>query len=125
MFPEFLKSPEKRSYQRHLLNLPLEYYWADIKIGRPGFTLNISEEGLAVDLPEKLEVGQGVKLRLLHRTEGSVEIFAKVVWINPPAREGEMHQYGMSVAELSLLNRAKWEMLLVNASLHLASIKVW
>ncbi len=82
MFSEFLKSPEKRSYQRRLLNLPVKYHLPGIEIGRPGFTLNISEEGLGVDLLEKLRVG----VRLLHPTEGSVENFTRVVWISPPTR---------------------------------------
>jgi len=115
MSREFLKSLDKRRHRRRLLNLPIEYSSADKNIGRGGSTLNVSEEGLSVDLPENLEVGQSVKLRLVHPTEGSVEIFARVVWINPPARKGEMHRSGMSVTELSLLNRAKWEMLLANA----------
>jgi hypothetical protein len=112
------ESTDKRRHRRHLLKLPIEYFYplADIKIGCPGFTLNVSEEGLSVDLFDKLDVGQNLKLRLLHATQGSIEIMVKIVWINPPPRKGETYRSGMSITELSTENRCKWQMLLANAN---------
>ncbi len=85
---------DKRQNHRHSLNLPVEYYLADLKAGNPGFTFNVSEEGLAVDLPEKLEVGQNLKLRILHASYGLIEIFAKVVWTNPHLRKANRVDLG-------------------------------
>lgn len=111
MSREFLKSPDKRRHRRRLLNLPIEYFSTNKNIGRGGFTLNVSEEGLSVDLPEKLEVGQNLELTL-HAAHGSIEMVAKVIWVRPPAGKGETHRSGMSIAKLSLVNKWKWGMLL-------------
>jgi uncharacterized CHY-type Zn-finger protein len=111
------ESADKRHHRRHLLKLPVEYSHplAGIKIGCPGFTLNVSEEGLSLDLFDKLEVGQNLKLRLLHATQGSIEIMANIVWISPPPRKGETYRSGMSITKLSGDNQRKWQMLLGDA----------
>jgi hypothetical protein len=111
MSREFLKSLDKRRHRRRLLNLPIEYSSADKNIGGGGFTLNVSEEGLSVDLPEKLEVGQNLEV-ILHGAHGSIEMVAKVIWMSTPARKGETHRSGMIITQLSLVNRWKWRMLL-------------
>jgi hypothetical protein len=109
------ESADKRHHRRRLLNLPIEYSSADKNIGRGGFTLNVSEEGLSVDLPEKLEVGRNLELTL-HGAHGSIKMVAKVIWTSPPARRGETHRSGMSITKLSLVNRLKWRMLLAYAN---------
>ena len=107
---------DTRRHRRHLLVLPIEYYLAEMQIGRPGFTVNASQEGLAIDLPEKLKVGENLKLRLLCTALGSIEIMGKIIWIKPPARSGEMHQYGISIVKISPENKNKLETLLVCSS---------
>jgi len=114
MSREFLKSLDQRRYRRRSLNLPVEYSSADKNIGRGGFTLNVSEEGLSLDIPEKLEVGQNLEL-ILHGAHGSIEMVARVIWIRPPAGKGETHRSGMSITKLSLVNAWKWRMLLAYA----------
>ena len=57
-----------------------------------GLALNISEEGLRVDLDEKFDLGQ--KVRLTIEVQGSIEILARVVWVQPAAREGEPYRTG-------------------------------
>jgi len=114
MSREFLKSLDQRRHRRRLLNLPVEYSSADKNIGRGGFTLNVSEEGLSLDIPEKLEVGQNLEL-ILHGAHGSIEMVARVIWIRPPAGKGETHRSGMSITKLSLVNAWKWRMLLAYA----------
>jgi Tfp pilus assembly protein PilZ len=101
---------------RHLLDLPIEYYLGDMKVGRPGFTVNASKEGLAVDLPEKLKVGENLKLKLLCSAQGSIEIIGKIVWMKPPARIGETHRYGVRIVQLSSENKNKLEILLSGSS---------
>ena len=114
MSREFLKSLDKRRHRRWLLNLPIEYSSADKNIGRGGFTLNVSEKGLSVDIPEKLEVGQNFEL-ILYGAHGSIEMGVKVIWIRPPAGKGETHCSGMRITKLSSVNRCKWGMLLAYA----------
>jgi hypothetical protein len=114
MSREFLNSLDKRRHGRRLLNLPIEYSSADKNIGRGGFTLNVSEKGLSVDIPEKLEVGQNFEL-ILYGAHGSIEMGVKVIWIRPPAGKGETHRSGMSITKLSSINACKWRMLLAYA----------
>jgi hypothetical protein len=112
MLFNLLKSFDKRQYPRHFLNLPIQCYLPDKAVGRSGSTVNISEEGLAVELPEKLEVGQILQLSVYDKDEGIIGIFAEVVWVNLPGRKGQMHRCGMSISKLSIFNRCKWKILL-------------
>jgi hypothetical protein len=116
MLFNFLKSFDKRQYPRRFLNLPIQYYLPDKMVGHSGSTVNISEEGLAVELPEKLEVGQTLQLSVYDNDEGIIGIFAKVVWVNLPGRKGELHRCGMSISKLSIFNRCKWKILLAYAN---------
>ena len=116
MLFNFLKFLDKRQYPRRFVNLPIQYHLPDKAVGGSGSTLNISEGGLAVELPDKLEVGQILQLNVYDKGEGIIEIFARVVWINLPGRKGEMHRCGMSVSRLSIFNRCKWEILLAYAN---------
>jgi PilZ domain len=91
---------EKRRHPRHSLHLP-----ADCSVPGPGFrhhhsglALNISEEGLRVDLDEKFDLGQ--KVRLTIEVQGSIEILARVVWVQPAAREGEPYRTGFRITAL-------------------------
>ncbi|MBU1207507.1 MAG: PilZ domain-containing protein [Proteobacteria bacterium] len=55
---------EERQHPRFLLNLPIEYYRVSSDINQSGYTVNASEGGLMVNLPEKLEVGQLLRIRI-------------------------------------------------------------
>jgi hypothetical protein len=114
MSRETVKPPDQRRHRRWLLNLPVEYSSADKNIGCGGFTLNVSEGGLSLDIPEKLEVGQNLEL-ILYGAHGSIEMVAEVIWIRPPAGKGETHRSGMSITKLSFVNAWKWRMLLAYA----------
>jgi hypothetical protein len=103
---------DKRRHQRHSFNLPMEYHRADSKTGHPAFTLNISEKGLLIDLPDELEVGQNLKLRIPQAAYDPIEIFAQVVWTNPPSRKGGGYRSGMRISRLSAENRDKLRILL-------------
>jgi len=116
MLFNFLKSFDKRQYPRRFLNLPIQCYLPDKTAERSGSTVNISEEGLAVELSEKLEVGHIFQLSVYDKDEGFIEILAKVVWVNLPGKRGEMHRCGLSISKLSIFNRCKWKILLPYAN---------
>ena len=80
MLFNFLKFLDKRQYPRRFVNLPIQYHLPDKAVGGSGSTLNISEGGLAVELPDKLEVGQILRLNVYDKGEGIIGIFARVVW---------------------------------------------
>jgi len=85
-----------------------------MEVGRIGFTLNISEEGLAVELPEKLKVGDILKLKILQKAQGFIEIIGRIVRIRPPARSGEVYQSVVRFVNLSPENKNKLGSLLVH-----------
>lgn len=76
---------EGREHWRYPLNLPVEYSLAQSSIGGAGHALNASEGGLVVYLPEPLEVGQMLKLKLFFSSGpgmNAVEAISRVVWTN-------------------------------------------
>ncbi len=74
---------EERQHPRFLLNLPIEYYRVNSDVNQAGYTVNASESGLMLNLPEKLEVGQLLKIKLFFSFGpdiNSIEILCQVVW---------------------------------------------
>lgn len=74
---------EKRGHPRFSVDLPIEYKQVNSVIGHAGHTINGSEEGLLVYLPEKIEIGRHLWLRLFF-VSGSglntIEMLTEVVW---------------------------------------------
>lgn len=82
---------ERRKYPRFNIDLPIEYYRIDSPIGNAGRARNISEGGLLIYFPERLEIGQHLKLKLFF-TSGSdlhsMEVLGEVVWVDIHLGEG-------------------------------------
>ena len=55
---------ERRRHPRFTVDLPIEYYQFDSSIHYPGRLMDASEGGLLVYLPERVEVGQHLKMKL-------------------------------------------------------------
>jgi len=74
---------ERRKYPRFTVNLPIEYHRLDSSTRYTGQVLNASEGGLLLYLPEQMEMGQDLKIKLFF-TSGvelnTVELLAQVVW---------------------------------------------
>jgi len=74
---------ERRKYPRFTVNLPIEYHRLDSSTRYTGRVLNASEGGLLLYLPEQMEMGQDLKIKLFF-TSGvelnTVELLAQVVW---------------------------------------------
>jgi len=74
---------ERRKYPRFTVNLPTEYHRLDSSTRYTGRVLNASEGGLLLYLPEQMEMGQDLKIKLFF-TSGvelnTVELLAQVVW---------------------------------------------
>ncbi len=104
---------EMRKRPRHFLNLPIEYYRIGSKRGNPGCAVDASEAGLSVYLPEKLETGQNLKLRLFSTSPPEldpVEIIAKIVWIDIPSKTG--YRSGVKIVNISPEDKNKLEKIL-------------
>jgi len=76
---------EKRKHPRFNIDLPIEYYQVDSTTHHNGRAINASEGGLLLYLPEQMEIGQYLTLKLFF-TSGSelntTEMLVKVVWMD-------------------------------------------
>ena len=74
---------EKRGHPRFTVDLPIEYYQINSSSSHAGRVINASEGGLLVYLPEKMEIGQHLRLKLFF-VSGSelntIEMSTEVVW---------------------------------------------
>jgi c-di-GMP-binding flagellar brake protein YcgR len=94
---------EERKHPRFLLNLPIEYARVDSDARQTGYTFNTSEGGLMVNLPENLEAGQLLKIRVFFSWGmdiSSIEILCQIVWTDhAPGDEG--YRSGVKFLEFS------------------------
>src|SRR5512137_1929092 len=95
---------ERRKYPRFKINLPLDYYRVDAPISQTGRTENASEGGLEIYFPEKMQIGERLKLRLFFSSSRedlrAVEVLAEVVWIDILAGDGE-YRSGVKFVDIS------------------------
>jgi hypothetical protein len=74
---------EKRKYPRFTIDLPIEYDPADIPGNHPGRAVNASEGGLLIVLPERVEVGRHLKLKLFFASDAgftTIQTLVQVAW---------------------------------------------
>ena len=98
---------ERRKYPRFSIDLPIEYYQIDSPAGHSGRTANISEGGLLIYLPEKVEIGQHLKLRLFLASLSefhSIEVLAEVVWMGTGMKEGLGYPRAVKFTDISSEN---------------------
>jgi hypothetical protein len=90
---------EKRKHPRLFLELPLDYSRKSKKIDFGGMVQNASEGGILVYLPEKIEVGELLKVEIYFAKGlelNTVQGVAKIVWADLAARETwREHRYGL------------------------------
>jgi c-di-GMP-binding flagellar brake protein YcgR len=82
---------ERRKYPRFSVDLPVEYYRVDSTAGITGRALNIGEGGLLIYFPEKVEVGQRLRVRLFFSVGSAlntIEVLAEVAWVDIQIDEG-------------------------------------
>ena len=76
---------ERRKHPRFNIDLPVEYYQIDSTTHHNGQAINASAGGLLLYLPEQMEIGQYLTLKLFF-TSGSelktTEMLVKVVWVD-------------------------------------------
>ena len=96
---------ERRKNARFPIRLAIEYSRANSPINQTGQTVDASEGGLQILLPEPMEIGQTLNMKLFFSsgsTLNSVEVLAEVVWINTQLGEGEkLFQTGVRFINIS------------------------
>ena len=95
---------EKRKHPRFSVDLPVEYSRAD-QLSEQGYAINASEGGLLLHLPEQMEMGNRLRLKLFF-TVGSelntIETVVEVVWVDMPLRKDRGdYRTGVSFVEIS------------------------
>ncbi len=103
--------PEGRKHPRALLHLPVEYYATNPKTPRLGHTSDLSPDGVLLNIPERLDVGQSIKLAIfvyLGKTVETIEVHSQVVWVASSEKEGSF-QSGVKFTDLSADDRNKLE----------------
>jgi len=76
---------ERRRHRRFNIDLPIEYYRIDSAAHRIGRAMNASEEGLLLYLPEQMEIGQYLRIKLFLTSGGemnTIEVLVTVVWMD-------------------------------------------
>lgn len=108
---------EKRKSPRSLAALPLEYGPINSNKSRPGHTVDISEGGVMVALPEQIGVGEKLRLKIsfsigpeLH----SISTTGKAVWWIPKREETGHHRYGLEFEDISSEDLEKLRSFLTN-----------
>jgi c-di-GMP-binding flagellar brake protein YcgR len=74
---------ERRRYPRFNVDLPIEYRLIDSSPEQSGRAMNISEGGLLVYLPDEVEIGQHLQLRLFFPSGSllnTIVMRAEVAW---------------------------------------------
>jgi c-di-GMP-binding flagellar brake protein YcgR len=101
---------EKRKHPRFSVDLPVEYSRADLFVEH-AYAINASEGGLLLYLPEQMEMGNHLKLKLFF-TVGSelntVETVVEVVWVDMHLRmdRGD-YRTGVRFVEISTEDMGK------------------
>jgi c-di-GMP-binding flagellar brake protein YcgR len=102
---------EKRRHPRFLLNLPIEYSQGESDVTHAGYTFNASEGGLMANLPEQVDIGQHLRLKLflsLGPYINAIETLSQVVWRDNLEKDGG-YGSGVRFVGISPENKNKLE----------------
>jgi len=95
---------EKRKAPRFSLDLPVEYWPIDSSKNQLARTGNISEGGILLYLPEQIEIGQRLRLRLFIDSGFdfiSIEATVEVAWADLYTAEDGDYRTGVKFVEIS------------------------
>jgi hypothetical protein len=111
---------ERRINPRFNVDLPIRYYKPDSTTGRNGRAMNVSEGGILIHLPDRMEIGQMMKLKLSFLSSldlESVEAVTEVIWWDFDLWEvwGD-YRSGMKVVDMSSKDNEKYKNFLKHLS---------
>ena len=99
---------ERRKYRRFPIDFPVEYWRINISKSRLGQTGDISEGGVLLYLPEKIEVGQNIGVKILIGPElesTSIEALGQVAWNDSHfGKKNFYHRIGLKFLDISAEN---------------------
>ena len=101
---------EKRGHPRFNVDLPIEYFRTDSLV-QHGRAVNVSEGGLLIYLPEPMEIGQRLRMKIFFPLGSeiiSIDAVTEVVWLDIHLGEGwGDYRTGIAFVDLSLENLNK------------------
>lgn len=107
---------ELRRHPRHTVDLPVECSKVNSPISHTGRAINASEGGLMVYLPEKVEIGQHLKLMLSVGSKpalDTIDMTVQVVWVDiGSSMPREDYRVGVMIVDISSADRLKLKHLL-------------
>jgi c-di-GMP-binding flagellar brake protein YcgR len=74
---------ERRKYPRFNIDLPVQYYRMDLSISHNGRAMDVSEGGLLIHFPERMKIGERLKLKLFFifgSEMNAIEALVEVAW---------------------------------------------
>jgi c-di-GMP-binding flagellar brake protein YcgR len=96
---------EKRRYPRVNLDLNIGYYRTNLPITRSVRLTNASEGGLSVYFPERMKIGERLRLKLVPKSGSAMNAIgpqAEVVWVAPHLDETWLdYQSGVKFIDIS------------------------
>lgn len=105
---------ERRKYPRFSIDLPIEYSRTDSLIAHPGQAADISGGGLLITLPERVALGQRLRLKLFFASISeslyTMEVLVEVVWGSSASGEfGKNYPCGVKFINVRLMDMNKLE----------------
>ena len=96
---------ERRRHPRFSIDLPIEYQLIPSDINLTGRALNASKGGMLVYLPQQVEIGQHLRIKLFFASGShlnSIEVVAEVVWMDIHlGKEWGDYRYGVKFDDIS------------------------
>ena len=95
---------QRRRCPRFSAALPIEYWRLNGSKSGPGHSINIGEGGLMVSLPEQIEVGERLRVKLFFSSGpdlDSIEAVVRVVWSNINAVKEGYYRHGLNFVDIS------------------------
>jgi PilZ domain len=96
---------ERRGYPRVKVRLPIEYRRVDSATKQSARTGNVSEGGFGIFFPERLEIGEQLKVKLFLSSGPSlvtIDALVEIVWMDMEAVEGSgEYRSGVKFVDIS------------------------
>jgi len=95
---------ERRKHPRFSLNLPVEYWDSETSRIHYSRTGNLGEGGILLYLPEEIEIGNSLKLKLFINSGLvfiAIEAAVEVIWKGHPCGDNPEHQIGVKFIDIS------------------------
>jgi len=109
---------ERRKYQRHLINWPLNFQLKENHYLYPGLSINASETGLLIHTLQNMPIGIKLNIEVLFAKGfelSNVEGMAEIIWKdNLVWKNFKRYKYGLKFVQITNENYTKLQLLLRN-----------